>query len=98
MRCSNSRRLLDLLESVVSTAKVRQGRHKKHTRCFHLSFRLFLKWWEGYQDETTVLVDNFRKDWCKHHELLKSLDLHLDKVKKESWPQLIHDHDDYFVL
>ena len=64
----------------------------------HTCTRLFFKWCEGYQGEITVLVDDDRKDWCKHCELSKSLDLHLYKVKKESWAQLIHDHDDYFVL
>lgn len=32
------------------------------------------KWWEGYDGHEVILIDDFRKDYCKFHELLKLLD------------------------
>lgn len=32
------------------------------------------KWWDGYDGQETVLIDDFRADYCKFHELLKLLD------------------------
>ena len=33
-----------------------------------------LKWWEGYDAHENVLIDEFRKDFCTFHELLRILD------------------------
>lgn len=33
-----------------------------------------LKWWEGYDAHKDVLIDDFRKDFCTFHELLRILD------------------------
>lgn len=33
-----------------------------------------LKWWEGYDAHKEVIVDDFRKDFCTFHELLRILD------------------------
>lgn len=33
-----------------------------------------LKWWEGYDGHENVLLDDFRKDFCTFHELLRILD------------------------
>jgi hypothetical protein len=33
-----------------------------------------IKWWDGYDGHPEVIIDDFRKDWCKFHELLKLLD------------------------
>ena len=83
MRCSNSYRLLDLLQSVGSTAKVGQGRQKEHTRCFHLYIHAYFSNGEKViKVKSQLFFDDDRKDWCKHYELLKSLGLHLYKVKK----------------
>jgi len=47
------------------------------------------KWWEDYQGEPVVLIDDFRKDWCKFHELIKLLDRYPIKVEcKGSFYQL----------
>lgn len=33
-----------------------------------------LKWWEGYDAHKHVIIDDFRKDFCTFHELLRILD------------------------
>lgn len=33
-----------------------------------------LKWWEGYDANEVVIIDDFRKDFCTFHELLRLLD------------------------
>ena len=39
------------------------------------------KWWENCQGEKHVLIDDFRKDWCKFHVLLKLFDKYPIKVE-----------------
>jgi len=39
------------------------------------------KWWEGYDAHENVLIDDFRKDFCKFHTLLKILDRYEYKVE-----------------
>lgn len=39
------------------------------------------KWWEGYDGHENVLIDDFRKDFCKFHELLKLLDRYEYRVE-----------------
>ena len=34
------------------------------------------KWWEGYDGHKCILIDDFRKDWCKFKELLSLLDVY----------------------
>lgn len=33
-----------------------------------------LKWWQGYECHDSVLIDDYRKDFCTFHELLRILD------------------------
>lgn len=33
-----------------------------------------LKWWDGYYGQKCVIIDDFRKDFCTFHELLRILD------------------------
>lgn len=40
-----------------------------------------LRWWEGYQGQKTVIIDDFRKDFCTYHELLRILDIYPYRVE-----------------
>lgn len=40
-----------------------------------------LKWWDGYTGQETVIIDDFRKDYCTFHELLRILDRYPYKVE-----------------
>ncbi len=42
---------------------------------------LTYKWWEGYDGHTTVLIDDFRKDFCKFHELITLTDIYPFRVQ-----------------
>jgi hypothetical protein len=33
-----------------------------------------LRWWQDYDAHKVVIIDDFRKDFCKYHELLRILD------------------------
>lgn len=33
-----------------------------------------LEWWEGYDAHEWVIIDDFRRDYCKFHELLRMFD------------------------
>jgi len=39
------------------------------------------KWWDGYDGHKIVLLDDFRKDFCKFHELLTLLDIYPYRVE-----------------
>jgi hypothetical protein len=39
------------------------------------------KWWDGYDGHKIVLFDDFRKDFCKFHELLTLLDIYPYRVE-----------------
>lgn len=40
-----------------------------------------IKWFEGYDAHENVLIDDFRKDFCKFHQLLKLLDRYEYRVE-----------------
>ena len=40
-----------------------------------------LKWWDGYEGQEAVLFDDFRKDFCTFHELLRILDRYPYRVE-----------------
>lgn len=40
-----------------------------------------LKWWDGYDDESVVIIDDFRKDFCTFHELLRIFDRYEYRVE-----------------
>jgi len=39
------------------------------------------KWWDGYDGDEVVLLDDIRKDFCKFHELLNLLDKYPIRVE-----------------
>lgn len=48
------------------------------------------RWWDGYEGQEAVLIDDFRADWCKFHTLLKILDRYEYKVQiKGGFRQLV---------
>lgn len=40
-----------------------------------------LRWWDGYNGQDTVIIDDFRKDFCTFHELLRILDRYPYRVQ-----------------
>lgn len=40
-----------------------------------------LKWWEGYYGQEYVLIDDYRRDFCTFHELLRILDKYPYRVE-----------------
>jgi hypothetical protein len=39
------------------------------------------KWWEGYDEDRACIIDDYRADWCKFHELLKFTDIYPFRVE-----------------
>lgn len=39
------------------------------------------RWWDGYDGEHNVIIDDMRKDFCKFHELLRYLDRYAMRVE-----------------
>lgn len=49
-----------------------------------------LKWWEGYDGEENIIIDDFRGDFCTFHELLRILDRYEYRIEvKGSSRQLL---------
>lgn len=42
-----------------------------------------LKWWEGYDAHAHVIIDDFRKDFCTFHELLRILDRYEFRIENK---------------
>lgn len=40
-----------------------------------------LKWWDGYDGQDEVIIDDFRRDFCTFHELLRILDRYPFRVE-----------------
>ena len=55
------------------------------------------KWWEGYDGHKIVLFDDFRKDFCKFHELLKLLDIYDYRVETKGGSRQIQAHTFYIT-
>lgn len=39
-----------------------------------------LQWWDGYDGQSVVIIDEFRSDFCKFHTLLRYLDIYPIRV------------------
>lgn len=49
-----------------------------------------IKWWDGYDGHPEVIIDDFRKDWCKFHDLLKLLDRYEYRIEyKGGYRQMV---------
>ena len=55
------------------------------------------KWWEGYDGHKIVLLDDFRKDFCKFHELLTLLDIYPYRVECKGGSRQIQAHTFYIT-
>lgn len=42
-----------------------------------------LKWWEGYDAHEHVIIDDFRRDFCTFHELLRILDRYEYRIENK---------------
>jgi len=42
-----------------------------------------LKWWDGYFGQKVVIIDDFRKDFCTFHEMLRILDRYPYRVQSK---------------
>lgn len=42
-----------------------------------------LKWWDGYYGQKVVIIDDFRKDFCTFHEMLRILDRYPYRVQSK---------------
>lgn len=42
---------------------------------------LSYKWWEGYDAHRAIILDDYRKDFCKFHELLRLFDIYPFRVE-----------------
>lgn len=40
-----------------------------------------LRWWQGYDGHSHIIIDDFRKDFCTFHELLRILDRYAYSVE-----------------
>lgn len=48
------------------------------------------KWWDGYESQSTVIIDDFSSDWCSFRTLLKILDRYPYRIEvKGSSTQLV---------
>ena len=55
------------------------------------------KWWDGYDGHKVVLLDDFRKDFCKFHELLTLLDIYPYRVECKGGSRQIQAHTFYIT-
>lgn len=46
-----------------------------------------LKWWDGYSGQKYVIIDDFRRDFCTFHELLRLLDIYPFRVETKGSSQ-----------
>lgn len=55
------------------------------------------KWWEGYDGHTTVLVDDWRPNWCSFVNLLKLTDIYPFRVQTKGGSRQVKYNKIYFT-
>jgi hypothetical protein len=48
-----------------------------------------LKWWDGYEGQREIIIDDFRADFCTYHELLRILDIYPFRVEVKGGSRLL---------
>jgi len=56
-----------------------------------------LKWWDGYDGESVVIIDDFRRDFCTFHELLRILDRYELRVEVKHGTTMLLARDIYIT-
>lgn len=54
------------------------------------------KWWDGYNQNETILIDDMRRDFCKFNKLLQLLDRYPHKVEMKGG--MIEIHSPFIVI
>jgi hypothetical protein len=54
------------------------------------------RWWDGYSQQETILIDDMRKDFCKFHVLLRLLDRYPFKVQYKGGTR--HINSKYIII
>jgi len=57
-----------------------------------------LKWWDGYMGQKYIIVDDFRKDFCTFHELLRILDRYPYRVNVKGSTLWIQPSTEYIII
>lgn len=57
-----------------------------------------LKWWDGYTGQKYIIVDDFRKDFCTFHELLRILDRYPYRVNIKGSSLWLQPTTEYIII
>lgn len=57
-----------------------------------------LKWWDGYFGQKCIIIDDFRKDFCTFHELLRLLDSYQYRIQSKGTSQWIHPNTECIII
>lgn len=49
-----------------------------------------LKWWDGYDGERNIVIDDYRRDFCTFHELLRILDRYEYRIEVKGGMRPLH--------
>lgn len=63
------------------SGKTRAATQEAETRGSYWISGKSLKWWDGYDGEKQVIIDDFRADFCTFHELLRLFDIYPMRVE-----------------
>ena len=57
-----------------------------------------LKWWDGYFGQKYIIVDDFRRDFCTFHELLRILDRYPYRVETKGSSMYLQDSSTHIII